>query len=145
MNESTALRCTMPASWAHVGAMHVLLDARDLRAVGEFLTIRDLAPTHGRPVVCNINGEYIGRADWWQPVRIGDIVVFAEIAAGGNVGRLIGMLIVAVASAWVPGLFFAAGTWQAAATALAIGVSAAAGGSMLIPARRPDDGQETTA
>lgn len=131
---STALRRTMPASWAHVGAMHVLLDRRDLRAVGEFLTIRDLVPAHGRPVVCCINGEYIGRADWWQPVRVGDVVVFAEVAQGGNVGRIVGMLVVAVAAAWVPGaLGFAAGSFAAAATSATIAVA----GSLLVNALFP--------
>lgn len=134
----TAMRCTMPASWAHVGAMHVLLDARDLRAVGEFLTIFDLAPTHGRPVVCNINGEYIGRADWWQPVRRGDVVVFAEVAAGGNVGRLIGMLVVAVAAAWVPGaLGFVAGSLASAAVSAGVALGGALLVNALFPVRPP--------
>lgn len=132
-----AVRCTMPASWAHVGAMHVLLDARDLRAVGEYLTIQDLVPTHGRPVVCCINGLYIGRADWWQPVRQGDVVVFAEVAAGGNTGRIIGTILVAAVAAGVGG-------WLAAPIAkgglgLGLGWSAAAGPAVSI-ARRDDLG-----
>lgn len=100
---TTALRRTIPASWAHVGAMHAALDRRDLRAVGEYLTINDLAPTHGRAATCCINGQYIGRADWWQPVREGDIVVFGEIAGGGDTGRLLATLVVAVASAYTGG------------------------------------------
>lgn len=131
---TTALRCTMPARWAHVGAMHVMLEPHDLRAVGEYLTIRDVAPVHDRPVVCNINGEWISRADWWQPVRVGDVIVFAEVAAGGNAGRLIGMLVVAAAALFVPALLgFAAGTWQAAAIGAAISVT----GSLLVNALFP--------
>jgi hypothetical protein len=146
----------MPASWAHVGAMHVLLDRRDLHAVGEFLTIRDLVPSHGRPVVCCINGEYIGRADWWQPVRSGDVVVFAEVAAGGNTGRLIGQLVVAAAVSAFAGPL-AAGAYSAmggtfvsayagyalsalqVGMGLGIGLTPAAGGAVLIPLR--NDGQ----
>ena len=130
----TELRRTMPAAWAHVSAMHVLLDVRDLHAVGEYLTIHDLTPSHGRPVVCNINGEYIGRADWWQPVRCGDVVVFTEVAAGGNAGRLLGMIVVAAAAAITGGLVGAAygAAWG---TAAAAGVSFA--GSMLVNALFP--------
>ncbi|MBX3601081.1 MAG: MoaD/ThiS family protein [Rubrivivax sp.] len=110
---TTAIRRTMRAQWAHVGAMHVELDHRDLRAVGEFLTINDLAPTHGRPVVCCINGEYIARADWWQPVRSGDVVVFAELAGSGDNGRLLATLLVAVAAAYTGGAstFAQGGSW----------------------------------
>jgi hypothetical protein len=119
----TALRRTMRAQWAHVGAMHVELDHRDLRAVGEHLCINDLAPTHGRPVVCCINGEYIGRADWWQPVRRGDVVVFAELAASGDNGRLLATLLVAVASAYTGGAVGAAyGSGWGAASAAAVSV-----------------------
>jgi hypothetical protein len=144
---STALRCTMPAAWAHVGAMHVALEARDLRAVGEYLTISDLAPAHGRPVVCCINGDFIARADWWQPVRSGDLVVFAEVAQGGNTGRLLGMLVVAVAAAYTGGLVGAAawgGAGWGAAAAAAVSVTAAAGGAVLIPLRNDGRALEGT-
>lgn len=135
---STALRRTMPAAWAHVGAMHVLLDRRDLQAVGEYLSIGDLAPTHGRPVVCCINGDYIGRADWSQPVRRGDVVVFAEVAGSGNTGRLIGMLVVAVAAAWVPGaLGLAAGSLAAAATSAGIAIVGGLLVNALFPVKPP--------
>lgn len=131
---TTALRRTMPAAWAHVGAMQILLEVRDLRAVGEYLTISDLAPIHGRPVVCCINGEYVGRADWWQPVRCGDTVIFAEVAGGGDTGRLLGLLAIAAASIFVPGaLGFAAGTWQAAA----IGAGITTVGGLLVNALFP--------
>ncbi|MBX3601113.1 MAG: hypothetical protein KF863_10845 [Rubrivivax sp.] len=123
----TALRRTMRAQWAHVGAMHVELDHRDLRAVGEFLTINDLAPTHGRPVVCCINGEYIARADWWQPVRSGDVVVFAELAGSGDNGRILAQLLVAVASAYSGGAVGAAYN-SAAAGAFTSAAVAAVGG-----------------
>lgn len=139
---STALRCTMPAKWAHVSAMHVMLELHDLREVGEYLTIWDVAPTHGRLMVCNINGQYISRADWWQPVRVGDVIVFAEVAAGGNTGRLLGMLVVAAASLFVPGaLGFAAGTWQAAAIGAAISVTGSLLVNALFPAQTPQQAQ----
>lgn len=139
---STALRCTMPAKWAHVGAMHVMLELHDLREVGEYLTIWDVAPTHGRLMVCNINGQYISRADWWQPVRVGDVIVFAEVAAGGNTGRLLGMLAVAAASLFVPGaLGFAAGTWQAATIGAAISVTGGLLVNALFPAQTPQQAQ----
>jgi hypothetical protein len=92
------LRRTMPARWAHVGAMQIEIDRRDLHAVGEYLCIGDLAPRQGRPVLCNINGDWIGRADWWQPVRVGDVVVFCEVAGGGggsNPLRILAMVAVA--------------------------------------------------
>lgn len=103
-----ALRRTIPAAWSHVGALHLQMDRRDLNAVGEFLCINDLAPEHGRPMVCCINGEYISRADWWQPVRRGDVVVFAEVAGSGDSGRIIATLAVAVLSAYTGGAASAA-------------------------------------
>ncbi len=124
---SFALRRTIPASWAHVGAMHAALDRRDLWAVGEYLTINDLAPTHGRAATCCINGQYIGRADWWQPVREGDIVVFGEIAGGGDTGRLLATLVVAVASAYTGGAVSAAYSSSAAGAFAAAGVSIVGG------------------
>jgi hypothetical protein len=139
---STALRRTMPAAWAHVGAMHVALEARDLRAVGEFLTVNDLVPAHGRPVVCCINGDFIARADWWQPVRCGDLVVFAEVAQGGNTGRLLGMIVVAAVSAWLPGaLGFAAGSWAAIGTSIGTSVVGGLLVNALFPAQTPQQAQ----
>jgi len=124
---SYALRRTMRASWAHVGGMHGALDPRDLHAVGEHLCINDLAPQHGRPVVCCINGEYIGRADWWQPVRAGDIVVFSELAGSGDNGRILAQLLVAVASAYSGGAVGAAYNSAAAGAFTSAAVPAVGG------------------
>lgn len=135
---NTALRRTMAARWAHLGAMHVAVEPRQMRAVGEFLCIRDLAPAHGRELVCCINGEWISRADWWQPVRVGDVVVFADVAGdgggGSDAGRVLGMIAIAVLSAYTAGAVGAAyGTAWGAAAGAAVGIA----GGMLVNALFP--------
>lgn len=135
---SYELRRTIPARWAHLGAMHTF-DRRDLHAVGEYLCINDLAPAHGRPLVCCINGEYVSRLDWWQPVRVGDVVVFLEVAHGGggsNPLRILATIAVLVAATFVPGaLGFAAGSLgAAAATAATVTI-----GTLLVNAAFPVD------
>jgi hypothetical protein len=123
---SRALRRTMHARWAHLGAMQVDVDRRDLHAVGEYLCIGDLAPSHGRQVVCCINGEYIGRLDWWQPVRVGDVVVFAEVAGasggGSNPLRILATLAVIALTAGAGGALLLA-TAPGAMSALTVGVA----------------------
>lgn len=136
--QSTALRRTMAARWAHLGAMHVAVEPRQMRAVGEFLCIRDLAPAHGRELVCCINGEWISRTDWWQPVRVGDVVVFADVAGdgggGSDAGRVLGMIAIAVLSAYTAGAVGAAyGTAWGAAAGAAVGIA----GGMLVNALFP--------
>ena len=137
----TALRCTTSARWAHVGAMHRVLDARDFNVAAEYLTIGDFAPTHGRPMVCCINGDFISRADWWQPVRPGDVIVFADLASGGNnsdAGRLIATIAVAVASAYTGGAVGTAyGSAWGAAASVAVSVAGGALVNRLFPATQP--------
>jgi hypothetical protein len=138
----TALRCTTSARWAHVGAMHRILDARDFNVAGEYLTIGDLAPIHGRPMVCCINGDFISRADWWQPVRPGDVIVFADLASGGgnnsDAGRLIATIAVAVASAYTGGAVGTAyGSAWGAAASVAVSVAGGALINRLFPVSQP--------
>lgn len=119
-----ALRRTMPASWVHLLALEFEIDRRRLHAVGEHLCIIDLAPLHGRAVVCNINGEWISRSDWWQPVRDGDIVVFCEVAGGGGgskAGQVLAMLAVAVVTGGAVGAIYGLGWGLAAGAAVAAG------------------------
>jgi hypothetical protein len=75
-----ALRRTMPAAWARVGALPFDIAPSDFRRCAEHACIGDFAPV-GR-AVCVINGQFISRRDWWQPVRPGDVIVFAQVPQG---------------------------------------------------------------
>lgn len=143
---STALRRTMAAGWAHLGPLHVALQPQDMAAVGEFLTIADLAPLSDRPVVCCINGEWISRRDWWQPVRVGDVVVFADVAgdgggSGSDAGRILATIAIAVLSAYTAGAVGAAygAAWGAAAGA-AVGIAGGLLTNALFPVEVPSVG-----
>lgn len=140
---SYPLRRTIAAGWAHLGPMHVALQPRDMAAVGEFLTIADLAPLSDRPLVCCINGEWISRRDWWQPVRVGDVVVFAAVAGGGggsgsDAGRILATIAIAVLSAYTAGVVGAAygAAWGAAAGA-AVGIAGGLLTNALFPVEAP--------
>lgn len=70
------------ARWAAMGPTDLEIGPSDFRLAGEFTRIADLAPDG--PVVCCINGEWISRRDWWQPVRSGDVIVFRDVSAIGD-------------------------------------------------------------
>lgn len=104
-----ALRRTMPAVWASVHAMQLDVSARDFHRVAEFGCISDYAPRTGR-VVCQVNGVYVSRRDWWRPVQAGDVVVFVQVAGeeGSNPLRVLLQIVVLVASIYTGGLAGAA-------------------------------------
>lgn len=103
-----ALRRTMPAVWARVHALQTDLGPQDFRRVPEFGCINDHAP-RGR-VVCQINGQFVSRRDWWQPVRDGDVIVFLQVPEGGDSDplRTILQIVVLVASIYTGGIAGAA-------------------------------------
>lgn len=96
----TALRRTMPASWAHLGAMHVLIEARDLRAVGEYLCIGDLAPRAARPAVLPdsdadwlaLAREQVADCRRMLPYPIGGNLIIAELTANSLQVRNLGAI-----------------------------------------------------
>lgn len=75
------VRCT-PATFRHVAPPHGRVERRG--HVAEHLGIIALAPAG--VCACRINGEYVPRADWWQPVRPDDDVVFERVPLGGEEG-----------------------------------------------------------
>ena len=116
------LRRTMAAGWVHASLMQVEVGAQDVRWVAEHAAIIDTRPAHDRPVVCSINGQYIPRADWWQPVRAGDIIVWQELAGGGgnsNALRIVLLVaLVVVANFYGAGLATTLGVSESTATGL---------------------------
>ena len=91
------LRRTMPARWARTGPLQVDIGPADFGLVAEFGCIGDYAPAG--PCVCIINGQFISRRDWWQPVREGDVIVFAAVAHGGGSNPLRLVLQIAIIAA----------------------------------------------
>lgn len=90
-----ALRRTMPAVWTRVHALQTDLSERDFRFAPEYACINDFAPSSGR-VLCQVNGVYVSRRDWWQPVRAGDVIVFSQVPQGGGSDPLRTILQIAV-------------------------------------------------
>jgi predicted phage tail protein len=137
---SFELRRTMPAAWVHAGAFQVDLGRNDVHLVGEFLCIRDTMPMHGRPIACQINGEWITRADWWRPVEAGDVIIWVEVAQGGgnsNALRIVAMIaLVIVANVYGGALGSALGFTGQTATGVGAGLITL-GGTLAINALLP--------
>jgi predicted phage tail protein len=137
---SFELRRTMPAAWVHVGVMQCDIGRQDVHLVGEFLCIRDTMPQHGRPLVCQINGEFISRADWWRPVEHGDVILWVEVANGGgnsNALRIVALIaLVIVANVYGAQLGSALGFTGNAAQGVGAGLITL-GGTLAINALLP--------
>lgn len=137
LSECRELVKMMPAVYCTVGAYQFDVNSSDFRFVPENSTIGMLAPA-GR-VVCNVNGQYISRKQWYLPIKPGDIIIYQHIAHGGGGGsnplRIVLMVVVLVASVYTGGLAAAyfgstmAGSLAAAAVSIV--------GNMLINALVP--------
>lgn len=106
----------------------------DLKPVPVGASISDLAPVG--PWLCQIDGQYISRADWWQPIRAGECVIFHSRPQGKDALRAILMIVVIVASIYTGGAVGAAyGSAYGQVAAAVVGVV----GSMLVNALVPMD------
>ena len=97
----------------------------DFVAVAPSSSIQDLAPDWSGPFVCAINGAYISRRDWWQPVQPGELVIFQAVPLGGQGGsnplRIILMIAVMVVANVYGAQLGAAIMGSSSATATALG------------------------
>lgn len=109
----------------------------DLKPVPIGATISDLAPVG--PWLCQIDGQYISRADWWQPIRPGECVIFHIRPQGKDALRAILMIVVIVASVWTGGAAGAAYFGLTAGQASIAGALVGVVGSMLVNALVPMD------
>lgn len=106
----------------------------DLKPVPEGATVHDLVPAG--PWLCQIDGQYISRADWWQPIRTGECVIFHQRPQGKDGLRAILMIAVIVASIYTGGAAGAA-YFGSATTAQFAGALVGIVGSLLVNALVP--------
>ena len=69
------------AAYAMLSPLQTVVDASDFRPVPAGACIADLVPAgiHSG-YVCEIDGQFVSRRDWWQPVRDDDrLVVFRYV------------------------------------------------------------------
>jgi len=132
----------MDAVYAIAGPLQAELAAEDLRRAPQGATLWSIAP-RGRYAV-QVNGQWIGRAQWHLPLREGDLIVWVHAAHGGGGSsplRFVLQIAVLAAAFFAPQLAgFAAGTWQAAATTAAVALA----GNSLVNALVPIPGGPTT-
>lgn len=87
------------------------------------LPIASSMPQHAGAVhICRLNGQWLSREHWHWAMEPGDVIEWYEVAGNRNTLRSVLQIAIAVASIYYPPLFFAAGSWQAAAAAVAITV-----------------------
>jgi sulfur carrier protein ThiS len=130
------------AAYAMLSPLQTVVDASDFRPVPAGACIADLVPAgiHSG-YVCEIDGEFVSRRDWWQPVREGDrLVVFRYVGPvhGGDSDplRTVLQLAVIVAAAYVGG---------PAGAAIAIGGSLAINTLLPLPSQAGGFGNQGTA
>jgi len=99
------------------------------RLVPPDATFADLCPSG--PWLCHVSGEWISRADWWQPPRGGDVIVFCRVPHGRDGLRTLLTLAVIVASVYTGGL--AGGGFYGALASAAVSVVGTALVSALVP------------
>lgn len=135
---SAAFADTRPAMYVIINnSMQVDIGPDEFQRVPKGASVSDLAPIG--PWLCMIDGQYISRADWWQPIRGGECVIFHQRPQGKDGLRAILMIAVIVASVFVPGLLgLGAGTWQAALASAATSIVGNLLINALIPIERPD-------
>ena len=126
---------------------------RELKTVGRVRLLSTLDPKwKGKPYICTYNGNVILRADWKKTkVRDGDVVGFVAIPQGGGGGgsqilKIVMLIALAVAVAWIPGanvaaLGLVAGSMANIAVAVVVGVVGAFLINMMIPPPKPPSPQ----
>ena len=130
------------AAYAMLSPLQTVVDARDFRPVPAGACIADLVPAgiHSG-YVCEIDGQFVSRRDWWQPVRDDDrLVVFRYVGPvhGGDSDplRTVLQLAVMVVAAYVGG---------PAGVAIAIGGSLAVNALVPLPSQAGGFGNQGTA
>ena len=135
---SEAFADTRPAMYVVINnSMQVDIGPDEFQQVPKGASVSDLAPVG--PWLCLIDGQYISRDDWWQPIRSGECVIFHQRPQGKDGLRAILMIAVIFASVFMPAfLSLGAGTWQAALAGAAINLVGNLLVNALIPMERPE-------
>ena len=121
--------------------------------LASFLRRNEILPAPTAPIRVVVNGEYIPAAEWRKRrLSVGDHIEMRSMAQG-SFGRIIGMIVIAIAAVWVGGLAAMAytGTTSTAAAVAAgggmvmAGVAAAVNilGGMLLNAVLPAQQEQT--
>jgi sulfur carrier protein ThiS len=103
MNQAFAAHCLTVRNPFHPGK------DRDFQVLDEPIAIRELTPKTDKPFLIVRNGDYVLRADWDQEVKDGDMLAVVFLPQGGgdggsDIGRVIAMIVVAIASYYTGGL-----------------------------------------
>jgi len=123
--------CFNPLSMDH--DLLALPDPGERLSPNEIIASNALA--FSRPVICIVNGDIWGRADWDHPVPEKGLVRFVELPRGGNLGKILGTIAVVALSIYTSGAVAAAyGAAWGAAAGLAVNIVGGLLISLLFPA-----------
>jgi Putative phage tail protein len=130
-----------PAWFAVVpGALMEDINERMFQRARPGATFAELCPA-GR-WLANVNGEWLSRRDWWQPLRPGDVVVFCQRPQGKSATRILLTIAVVVVAIAAPYLIGAQGAFAAFITA-GVNIAGQALINSLVPLDQPGSGSQS--